>query len=41
MVQADDAGGMQPHLSFGNSGVRLLVDATIADEAVAVLDEVP
>ena len=41
VVQADDAGGMQPHLSFGNSGVKLLVASGIADEARAVLEQAP
>jgi hypothetical protein len=39
VVQADDAGGMQPHLAFGNGGVKLLVTADIADEALAVLEQ--
>ena len=41
VVQADDAGGMQPHLAFGNQGVKLLVASEIADEALAVLEQAP
>ncbi len=37
IIQADDAGGMQPHLLFGNGGVRLLVHSARADEAAQVL----
>ncbi len=37
ILQADDAGGMQPHLLFGRN-VRLLVHSTKADEAAQVLD---
>ena len=37
IIQADDAGGMQPHLLFGNGGVRLLIHASQADEAAQVL----
>ena len=36
ILQADDAGGMQPHLLFGRS-VRLLVHVSKADEAAQVL----
>ena len=39
MVQADDAGGMQPHLIFGNGGVRLLVRSDMVEEARAVLEQ--
>ncbi|MCH7939535.1 MAG: hypothetical protein IID13_07305 [Candidatus Marinimicrobia bacterium] len=38
IIQADDAGGMQPHLLFGNGGVRLLIHSSQADEAAQVLD---
>ncbi len=37
IIQADDAGGMQPHLLFGNGGVRLLVHSSQAEEAAQVL----
>ena len=37
IIQADDAGGMQPHLLFGNGGVRLLIHSSLADEAAQVL----
>ena len=37
-LTADDAGGMQPHLLFGNGGVRLLIHSSQADEAAQVLD---
>ncbi len=37
IIQADDAGGMQPHLLFGNGGVRLLIHSSQADEAAQVL----
>jgi hypothetical protein len=37
IIQADDAGGMQPHLLFGNGGVRLLVHSSRAEEASQVL----
>ncbi len=37
VIQADDAGGMQPHLLFGNGGVRLLVHSSQAEEAAQVL----
>ena len=39
IVQADDAGGMQPHLAFGNGSVRLVVGSDIAEEARAVLEQ--
>ncbi len=37
IIQADDSGGMQPHLLFGNGGVRLLVHSSQAEEAAQVL----
>ena len=39
MVQADDAGGMYSNLSFGNGGVRLIVNSEIAEEAIALLEQ--
>ncbi|MCK4577336.1 MAG: DUF2007 domain-containing protein [Candidatus Marinimicrobia bacterium] len=35
-LHADDAGGMQPNLLFGN-GVRLIVSASQAEEASQIL----
>ena len=36
-LTADDAGGMQPHLLFGNGGVRLWVSDDRAEEAGQLL----
>lgn len=38
VVQADDAGGMRPHLWVG-AGVHLLVSAEDAEEADTILSE--
>jgi len=36
-VSADDGGGMQPHLLFGNRGARLMAPQDRAAEAAAIL----
>ena len=40
-ITADDAGGMQPHLLFGNGGVRLWVSAEQVEEARQLLAAPP
>ncbi len=41
VINADDAGGMNPHLNWGQTGVQLLVNPADAHEATSLLNAPP